>query len=310
MRESAGKVAVEEARAGRAVAASRGGAAGIAWKPRPTIRWSATALSGLGILLLVVLMAILAPIIAPHEPNRTDLAINFRPPLLLGGTSEYVLGTDHLGRDVLSRLLYGAQVSVMVGIFAVLISGFVGVLLGLVAGFYGRWIDDLLMRLVDILLAFPFILLAIVVMVAVGGNLLNVILLLAFTRWVDYSRVVRAETLAMKEREFILAARATGADNGLLIRRHILPNVFTPVIVMATFSVAQMIVAEASLSFLGVGIQPPTSTWGGMLADARLYLRSAWWLATLPGLAIMLTVLAANLVGDWVRDLLDPTLTD
>lgn len=282
----------------------------IQWKPRRTWKLNFTAVSGTVLLLLVVAMAVLAPIISPQDPTKTQLINTFKPPIGFGGTMQNPLGTDHLGRDVLSRLLYGAQVSVLVGVLSVVISGAIGVILGLVAGFYGGWIDDVVMRLVDVLLAFPFILLAIAVMAVVGGNLTNIILLLALTRWVDYARLVRAETLAVKEREFVQAARAAGARDWLLIWRHVTPNVFTPVIVVATFSVAQMIIAEASLSFLGVGIQPPTPTWGGMLSDARLYLRTAPWLATLPGLMIMLIVLASNLVGDWVRDTLDPRLTD
>ena len=268
------------------------------------------ALSGVAILLLVVLTALVAPFLAPHSPTFTDLQENFRPPMFFGGSSAYVLGTDSLGRDILSRVIYGSRVSVLVGVVTVAIAGTLGVLLGLLAGYFTGFVDDAISLITDILLSFPFILLAIVVMTVLGGGLLNVILVLGATRWVDFARVVRGETLSLSGREYVLAAQAIGASHRRLILRHVLPNVLTPVIVIATFAVAQMIIAEASLSFLGVGVQPPTATWGGMLADARTYLRTAWWMATFPGLAIMLTVLAVNFVGDWVRDVHDPRIKD
>jgi len=283
--------------------------------PRRVVTWRAlarnrAALLGVLILVIIALMAILAPVIAPYDPAETDLGANFAPPLLFGGTSAHILGTDHLGRDVLSRLIYGSRISITVGVVTVVLSGTFGVLIGLASGYYGGRVDDVLSWVTEVLLSFPFILLAITVMAVVGGSLLNIILLLAATRWVDFARVVRAETLAVSRREFVEAAHAMGVPGPRVVLKHILPNVFTPVIVIATFAVAQMVVAEASLSFLGVGVQPPTPTWGGMLSEARTYLQTAWWLATFPGLAIMLMVLAVNFVGDWVRDVLDPRISD
>jgi peptide/nickel transport system permease protein len=255
-------------------------------------------------LLLVIAMALFAPRLAPADPEVTELGQNFQPP------GAHIFGTDSLGRDILSRVIYGSRVSVTVGAVTVVLAGSLGVLLGLLAGYFGGPVDDAISLVLDILLAFPFILLAIIVMTVVGGGLFNVILVLAATRWVDFARVVRAETMSVSARDYVQAGRALGASHRRLIFRHVLPNVMTPVIVIATFAVAQMIVAEASLSFLGLGVQPPTPTWGGMLSDARTYLRSAWWMATFPGLAIMLTVLAVNFIGDWVRDMLDPRMTD
>lgn len=276
-------------------------------------RWRAllsnrTALIGVVILVTVSGMAISAPVLAPHDPVETNLVENFLPPFGFGGTSSHLLGTDNLGRDILSRVIYGSRVSILVGVLTVLLAGTLGVVLGLLAGYYPGKADDVISWLTDVLLSFPFILLAITVMTVLGGGLLNVILVLGATRWVDFARVVRGETMSIVGREYVVAARSIGSSSPRVLFRHALPNVFTPVIVIATFAVAQMIVAEASLSFLGVGVQPPTPTWGGMLADSRTYLRSAWWMSVFPGLAIMLTVLSVNFVGDWVRDVLDPRL--
>jgi peptide/nickel transport system permease protein len=274
------------------------------------LRRSQTGLGAMLFLGLLVLVAVFAPLLAPSSPEQTELGSNFLPPAAFSAESSHVLGTDSLGRDILSRVIYGSRVSVVVGVVTVVLAGTLGVALGLLAGYFGGTIDDVISLVVDVLLAFPFILLAIVVMTVIGGGLLNVIVVLAVTRWVDFARVVRGETMSVSGRDYVLAARAVGASHGRMIVRHVLPNVVSPVIVIATFAVAQLIVAEASLSFLGVGVQPPTPTWGGMLADARGYLRTAWWMATFPGLAIMLTVLAVNFIGDWVRDVLDPRISD
>ena len=225
-----------------------------------------------------------------------------------GGDRGHPLGTDTLGRDVLSRLLYGARVSLVVGLTAVAVAGAIGVALGLVAGYYRGWLDDLLMRVGDIHLAFPVLLLGVALLSVLGASLVNLILVLAVSGWVTYARIVRGETLSLVEREFVAAARALGAGDGHVIWRHILPNVWPPIIVVATFSVARMIIAEASLSFLGLGIPPPAPSWGAMLDEGRNYITTGWWLALFPGLAILILVLGINLVGDWLRDLLDPRL--
>lgn len=219
-----------------------------------------------------------------------------------------MLGTDQLGRDVASRILFGARVSMLVGILAVGISGTLGVTLGLVSGYLGGWAEVVIMRIADVQLAMPWILLAILIVAVVGAGLQNVILVLGVVGWVTYARIVRGSVMVLREKEFVEAARALGAGSGRIIIRHILPNVFSPIVVIATFNVASAIIGEAALSFLGLGVEPGIPTWGGMLADGRAYLASAWWLATFPGLAIMVSVLGINLLGDWARDVLDPRL--
>ena len=263
----------------------------------------------LGVALVVVIsgLAIGAPVLAPAEPTRSDLLGRLVPPMwMTGGSPQHPLGTDTLGRDVASRLLYGARVSLLVGFATVAVAGAAGVLLGLIAGYYGGRLDTLLMRCGDIQLAFPVLALAIAVLAVLGSSLGNVILVLAVTGWVTYARVVRGETLSLKRREFVDAARALGARDAAILWRHILPNVLPPISVVATFSVARMILAEASLSFLGLGIPPPQPSWGAMLDDGRNYLTTGWWLALFPGLAILAVVLGVNLIGDWLRDVLDP----
>jgi peptide/nickel transport system permease protein len=281
----------------------RGRARGLA-----LLRRNRAAQLSLAFLALVVLAALLAPWLAPHDPTAQESSASLRPGVWAGDTT-YLLGTDLQGRDVLSRLIYGARVSVAVGVSAVAISVVLGVLAGLVAGYYGGPIGDTLMRLADVQLAFPPILLALALVGILGPNVLNVILVLGVAGWVIYARVVRARVLTVKEMEFVAAARALGGDDGRLIFCHVLPNVVAPVLVLATLEVATVIIAEAALSFLGVGVQPPTPTWGSMLADGKQYLRNAWWVSTFPGLTIMLTVLSVNLLGDWLRDTLDPRFT-
>lgn len=261
------------------------------------------------VLLGVLVMAVLAPQLAPHDPARNNLRIASQPPAWEPeGSASYLLGTDNLGRDILSRIIWGARVSLVVGFVATAVSGAVGVTLGLLAGYYGSWVDHLVMRLADTQLSIPFILLAIVVTAAIGPSLQNIILVLGVTGWVVYARIVRGGALTLREVEFAQAARCLGASDPRIIVRHVAPNLIAPVIVTATFAVAQFIVAEAALSFLGLGVQPPTPTWGGMLADGREFLATEPWMATFPGLAIMLTVLAINVLGDWLRDRLDPRL--
>lgn len=277
------------------------------------LRRAKTALFGGVIVVVAILVALLAPVLAPYDPNAQDITNSRVPPVGMTshgktGTSAHLLGTDHLGRDIWSRLVYGARISLIVGFGAVAVSGTLGVALGLLAGFYGGAVDATLMRLADVQLAFPFVLLAIAVVAVLGGGLRNVVVVLGVAGWVYFARIVRGDTLSLREREFVLAARTVGANDLRLALRHLLPNVLTPVIVIASFAVANNIILEAALSFLGLGVEPRIPTWGAMLADGRSYLSSAPWLATIPGLAIMLTVLGINMVGDWLRDVLDPRL--
>jgi peptide/nickel transport system permease protein len=290
--------------AGAAVAADARPAAGAI--PRGL---SFRAVFGLTVLLCMGGAALLAPQIAPWDPGRQMLLKRLRPPMWEArGLREHPLGTDHLGRDILSRILYGGRISLGVGLSAVTLSCLIGVTLGLLAGFHGGRTDALIMRVVDVFLAIPYILLAMGVVFALGPSLLNVILVMAVTRWVQFARIVRADVLSIREREFVSGARARGSRSTRLLLRHVLPNALTPIIVVATLELAFMIIYESALSFLGLGVQPPTPTWGWMLSDGRNYIATAWWLATFPGLAIMLTVLAVNLLGDWLRDTLDPRL--
>jgi len=273
-------------------------------------RLSFRAVFGLTVLLCIGGAALLAPQIAPWDPARQMLLKRLRPPMWEArGLREHPLGTDHLGRDILSRILYGGRISLGVGLSAVTLSCLLGVTLGLLAGFHGGRTDAFIMRVVDVFLAIPYILLAMGVVFALGPSLLNVILVMAMTRWVQFARIVRADVLSIREREFVSGARARGNRSTRLLLRHVLPNALTPIIVVATLELAFMIIYESALSFLGLGVQPPTPTWGWMLSDGRNYVATAWWLATFPGLAIMLTVLAVNLLGDWLRDTLDPRLT-
>jgi peptide/nickel transport system permease protein len=247
--------------------------------------------------------------IAPNDPYGIRLVQRLKPPGYVNASGvTFWLGTDTLGRDVLSRVIYGARVSLIVGLSAVLISGTIGLLLGLASGFFGGLIDDVIMRIADIQLSFPTILLALAIMAVLGSGLDKLILVLGLTGWVQYGRIVRGQVLSIKEEEFVLAARATGEKRWRILFQHILPNIWSPIIVIASFSVASNIVAEASLSFLGVGVPPSIPSWGTMLADGRQYIGVAEWLTIPPGVAISLTVLSINILGDWLRDYLDPRL--
>jgi peptide/nickel transport system permease protein len=264
---------------------------------------------GLAILVLNIVVALAAPIVAPHDPLDQDVARRLLPPAwLAGGGAEHLLGTDQLGRDILSRIIYGSRISLLIGLLSVGLSLPIGVGLGLLAGYFGRHLDDVTMRIADVQLAFPFILLAITIAGVLGPSPRNVILILAVGGWVVYARLARGQVLSLREKEFIEAARSLGGGHVRILARHVLPNIVSPIIVVGTFSVAQMILLESSLSFLGLGVQPPTPSWGGMLSDGRAYITVAWWLTTFPGAAIMLTVLGINFLGDWLRDLLDPRL--
>lgn len=277
--------------------------------PSRARRTRGLAAGGAAFVLLLVLAAVAAPWLAPEDPIRQSLRGRLSAPTFSDADGKaHLLGTDHLGRDVFSRVVYGARVSLLVGFAAVIVGGLVGATLGLLAGFRGGWTDSLIMTLADAQLAFPFILLALAVVAAIGPGLLNVILILGIAGWATFARVVRAQVLSIKQREYVEAVRAIGAPQPTIVLRHVVPNVLTPVIVLATATVANNIVVEASLTFLGLGVQPTIPSWGSMLADARDYLAVAWWMGIFPGVSLMLTVLAINLLGDWLRDYLDPTL--
>ncbi len=259
---------------------------------------------------LLILPAVTADLIAPHDPIRGRIPDRLAPPVFFGGSWEYPLGTDRLGRDVLSRIMHGAKVSLSVSIVGIIFGGVLGTVLGLVAGYFRGWADAIIMRLVDITMALPSILLALVLAVSVGPSFQTVIIVVTFVLWALYARQVRGEVLSIRERDFVARARVSGASHLRIIFRHILPNAANTIIVLATLQVGSVILLEAGLSFLGVGIPKPTPAWGLMVADGRQLIVSAWWIAFFPGLAITLTVLALNLLGDWMRDKLDPKMKD
>jgi peptide/nickel transport system permease protein len=271
---------------------------------------SGPAAFGVVVVALVVVLVVFAPLVAPMDPSEQELAARLIPPFGASDRGVHVLGTDPLGRDIASRLVFGGRVSIFVGLAAVVVAGGVGVLLGLVAGFVrGTW-SAVIMRIADIQLALPFMVLALALVAAVGPSLANLIVVLGVTGWVVYARVVRAETLSLREREFVLAARAVGVRGPRIVLRHILPNAASSIIVLASLQMSRMMLFEASLSFLGVGVPPPTPTWGSMISEGRGYLGVAWWVSTVPGLALFVTVLAVTLVGDRLRDVLDPRVRD
>jgi peptide/nickel transport system permease protein len=264
-------------------------------------------IAGAIVIAIVALFAIFAPWIAPHDPNLQNLGAAFKPPSWLqGGTATYLLGTDDLGRDIFSRIVWGARVAGTVGLASVAVGGIIGVGLGVIAGYFGGLVDDVIARIADVQFAFPAVLLAIAVVGVVGPSLLTVIITIGITGWVQYVRVVRAETLSLRERDFIQAAIAAGASPPRIILRHVLPNVSSSITVLSTFGIARAIILESALSFLALGVPPDVPSWGTMLADGRQFLDTAWWLGLFPGLAIFLTVLGVNLFGDGLRDALDP----
>jgi peptide/nickel transport system permease protein len=258
---------------------------------------------------VVCLIALLAPLVSPHDPIQGSLTDNLEPPAWLdNGTWSYPLGTDNLGRDVLSRLIYGARVSVVVALLAIVVAGTFGTGVGLVAGYYGGWTDTLLMRSVDLALSMPLLLVAFVFAVVWGPSFANVIAVLALFFWAQYARQVRGEVLVVREREYVKLARVAGASNLRIMWRHLLPNITNTLIVLVMLQVGRVILLEASLSFLGVGLPPPQPAWGLMVAEGRELMNSAWWVSVMPGVAIVLTILSLNLLGDWLRDSLDPRL--
>lgn len=282
---------------------------GAAWKrtARSLFR-NQFAVIGIVVLVIMAVAAIFAPAVAPYDPEWQERSDRLISPMSRSENTGnfYVLGTDPLGRDILSRIIYGGRVSLMIGFLSVAFAAPAGVLLGLLSGYGSKWLDDTIMRLADIQLAFPFILLAMVIVSVLGPSIRNLILVLAISGWVIYARVVRGQVIRLKEMEFVQAAEAVGCAQGRILFRHLLPNALTPVIVLVTFGLASMILLESSLSFLGLGVQPPTPSWGGMLNESRNYIAQAWWASVVPGLAIMLTVLSVNFLGDWLRDILDP----
>lgn len=273
------------------------------------LRRSGIVLLTAGILVAAAVAAILAPWIAPADPDKVDIANRLRPPgWSQAGGPVRLFGTDQLGRDMLSRVIYGARVSLFVGLMSVFGAGGIGVALGVIAGFHGGRVDDVIMRVLDIQQSVPFLALAIAMVAVLGPGLQNIIIVLWIAGWTLYARIVRGETLSIREKEYVTAARALGARNARILARHVLPNILSPILVIATFTFSHMIITEATLTFLGLGVQPPTATWGAMLSDGRNYMQVAWWLPTFPGLILVLVVVSANLLGDWIRDVLDPTL--
>lgn len=276
-------------------------------------RWLAIPLPVIFFLLVIatiVLLAIFAPFVTPYNPNIGVLRGRLLPPAWLpGGDAAYLLGSDEQGRDVLTRMIYGARISLTVGFAAVVLGGLLGSLLGLLAGYFGRAVDEVIMTLADIQLAFPFILLAIAVIAVVGPSLRNLIVVVGLSGWVTYARIARAQVLGLREREFITASRSVGGSDTRILFRHILPNILSPLIVVASLDLARTIILESTLSFLGLGVQPPTPSWGSMLGAGREFINTGqWWIATFPGLLLTLTTIGVSRVGDWVRDVLDPTM--
>lgn len=268
-----------------------------------------SAVFGAVIVSMMILSAIFAPIVAPHDPNTTELRLRNSPPFWdAKGSTEHLLGTDPVGRDLLSRIVYGSRISLFVGITVTVAASLLGIVLGLVSGYYGGLIDEIVMRLADLFLAFPFILLAITIIAVLGAGLTNLIIVLIVTGWVQYARLVRGQVLTLQQVQYVEAAKVAGGKDRRIIFRHILPNIVAPVIVLATLQMAFVLLTEAALSFLGLGVDPSIPTWGSMVNDGRLYIYNAWWVITFPGIAIMLAVLGINMLGDWLRDVLDPTL--
>jgi len=258
----------------------------------------------MGILSAIAFMAIAAPLVSPHDPYETNLSNRLLPPWSKG----HLFGTAPMGRDLLSRVIYGTRISILVSLTAVFIAGLFGTFVGLLSGFYGGWPDRIVMRFVDVQLSFPFVILALTIAAILGPSLKNIIITLAVSNWVLYARLVRGEVLGTKQKQFIQAAFTIGLPNWRIIATNIFPNVAAPVIVLASLEVGRMIITEAAISFLGFGIQPPTAAWGNILAEGRDYMTTAWWLTVFPGIAIVITTLTVNQLGDWLREKLDPKL--
>jgi len=266
-------------------------------------------IAGMILLLPMIVCGIFGPLFFPHDPTAFDLSGTLSPPAWLqGGKWSNLLGTDHLGRDLLSRLIEGARSTLIVSVFGVGLAGLIGVSLGMLAGYFEGKIDNLIMRIVDTMMSIPAILLAILIAASQGSGLPTIIASITIIFWTGYARVIRGETLSIKQREFVTQARVTGCGRARIIYKHIFPNLINTVVVLGTLQLGRAIIIEASLTFLGLGLQPPASAWGLMISEGRMYMSTAWWIPTFSGLAIMMTVLGANLTGDWLRDTLDPKL--
>ena len=268
-------------------------------------KWPITSII---ILVPFLIAAVAAPLVAPYELNEGELSNRLLPPLFFGGTTDFVLGTDALGRDMLSRIIYGARITALVAGVALIVGGAFGTAMGLISGYFGGWIDEVLMRIVDIKFSLPFILIALALTLIYGGSLTLLLALLAFLNWGGFARQVRGEVLLLREMDYVKLAKVAGASTPRILIKHIFPGVANTVAVVATLSVGGLILAEAGLSFLGAGIPPPTPAWGSMTASGRLYIATSWWASVMPGLAIALVVVALTLLGDWMRDRLDPRL--
>ena len=274
------------------------------WRGLWRLKWGLAAAL---VLLLIILVSLAAPWLAPYSPVEVDIQHRLGPPAWMeGGKTDHWLGTDQIGRDLLSRMIYGGRVSLLIGVTAVALSSTIGVLLGLAAGYFGTKIDWTIMTIINVMLTFPFVLLALAVIAVLGPSLPNMILVLGVAGWPIYARVIRAETMALRERDFVVAGRALGMSHARIIFGQIFPNLVSAITVLATLQIAQVIVLESFLSFLGLGVQPPTPAWGNMLGDGRVYMLNSWWIAAFPGAAIFVTTLVINLMGNALRDWLDP----
>lgn len=267
---------------------------------------SGTGLAGAVFLLLVLVAAVFAPLLSPHDPNAQDLAVRLQPPILFGGHADHLLGTDQLGRDLLSRMLFGARVSMIVAVSVVAVAGSVGVFLGLVSGYFGGLLDSVIMRFADTQLAFPGLLLALIILYTIGPSVKLLVIVLAINGWLVYARIVRGLVLSVKSAEYVEAAEIAGAKSLRIMTRHIIPNIASPILTLLVLEFARIILAEAALSFLGYGVQPPQSSWGLIIGQGQDYLTVGWWLVAIPGITICLTVLSANLLASWLRIYADP----
>jgi ABC-type dipeptide/oligopeptide/nickel transport system permease subunit len=267
---------------------------------------SGTGLVGAVFLLLVLIAAVFAPLLSPHDPNAQDLAVRLQPPILFGGHADHLLGTDQLGRDLLSRMFYGARVSMLVAVSVVAVAGSVGIFLGLVSGYFGGLLDTIIMRFADTQLAFPGLLLALIILYTIGPSVKLLVIVLAINGWLVYARIVRGLVLSVKSAEYVEAAEIVGAKSLRIMTRHIIPNIASPILTLLVLEFARIILAEAALSFLGYGVQPPQSSWGLIIGQGQDYLTVGWWLVAIPGITICLTVLSANLLASWLRIYADP----